>query len=242
MNHRGVGNHRKNIDAMNTRKNPILHKEQTKTKRNHGLIVILELVSLSEHMRFPYVLMGLYCSLFQLVVPCVCHCLLYFLVHRSVCSSKTYGLWLPLWYLQSRLRTTVSDYLFGIFKLCFQMQYQSIQWFYCHWGTELIIFQEFTPAISVVSVAHSLPEFTPAISSVPVAHSLSEFTPAINAVPVVNYLPEFTPTISSAPVAHPFRSSPLLLVQFLLLLPFRSSPLLLVQFLLLIPFRSSPLQ
>jgi hypothetical protein len=109
INHRGVGNHRKNIDAMNTRKNPILHKEQTKTKRNHGFIVILELVSLSEHMRFPYVLMGLYCSLFQLVWPCVCHCLLYFLVHRSVCSSKTYGLWLPLWYLLTRLRTTVSD-------------------------------------------------------------------------------------------------------------------------------------
>ena len=117
--------------------------------------IFLELVSLSEHMTFPYVLMGLYCSLFHLVVPCVCHCLLYFLVHRSVCSSKTYDLWLPLWYLLTRLRTTVSDYLFGIFKLCFLVQSQSIQWFYFHWGTELIIFQEFTPAISAVSVAHS---------------------------------------------------------------------------------------
>jgi hypothetical protein len=43
------------------------------------------------------------------------------------------------------------------------MQSHSIQWFYCHWGTDLIIFQEINPAISAVPVAHSLPEFFPAI-------------------------------------------------------------------------------
>ena len=68
--------------------------------------IFLELVSLSEHMRFPYVLMGLYCSLCQLVV----------LSLAIVCCTFLFIV------VSALLRHTASDYLFGIFKLVLELR------------------------------------------------------------------------------------------------------------------------
>jgi len=72
------------------------------------LLVEQERFTLPEHLSEPPVFSGVHVT--QFFILCVCFvdfcfsfCPFYF-GHCVVCSSSIYGFWLPLWYLQSRLK------------------------------------------------------------------------------------------------------------------------------------------
>ena len=88
-------------------------------------LVDRELLTLPEHLSSPLVFSGVRVTRSLVLYVCFVDCCLSFCTfsfgHCVVCSSSTYAIWLPLWYLQTLL-TVWYFFCFFIYNLCFHHQ------------------------------------------------------------------------------------------------------------------------
>jgi hypothetical protein len=81
------------------------------TKLTRRVSLVEQELTLPEHLSSPSVLSGVRVTRSLVLYVCFVDCCLFFCTfsfgHYDVCSSSIYGFWLPLWYLQTLLKTSI---------------------------------------------------------------------------------------------------------------------------------------